>query len=131
MQRGQGSGQGAGRGQGGGQGGGQGRGQGGGQGRGQGGGQGGGRGRGQGGGRGRMGGTRPGAGPAGDCICPGCGEKVAHRQGIPCQEEHCPVCGAKLLREGSHHHKLFEEKQAKSESGQMRGDWQTPISMMR
>jgi len=48
----------------------------------------------------------------GFCICPKCGEKIAHRRGIPCQEERCPSCGAKLLREGSYHHQLFKEKQA-------------------
>jgi predicted amidophosphoribosyltransferase len=52
-------------------------------------------------------------GAGGLCICPKCGEKIAHRRGIPCQEERCPSCGAKLLREGSHHHRLFQEKQAK------------------
>jgi hypothetical protein len=38
---------------------------------------------------------------------------IAHRHGIPCQEERCPDCGAKMLREGSYHHRLFEAKQAK------------------
>ncbi|MEJ2406633.1 MAG: ferredoxin [Candidatus Thiodiazotropha sp.] len=52
-------------------------------------------------------------GAGGLCICPKCGEKIAHRHGIPCQEERCPGCGAKLLREGSHHYRLFKEKQAK------------------
>ena len=46
------------------------------------------------------------------CICPKCGETIAHRRGISCQEEHCPACGAKLLREGSYHHQLFLKKQA-------------------
>jgi predicted amidophosphoribosyltransferase len=46
-------------------------------------------------------------------VCPKCGGKVDHQRGIPCQEERCPRCGAKLLREGSHHHRLFQEKQAK------------------
>ena len=27
----------------------------------------------------------------------------------------CPKCGAKMLREGSEHHRLFEEKHAKQE----------------
>lgn len=52
-------------------------------------------------------------GPVGFCICPKCGEKIAHRRDIPCQEERCPSCGAKMLREGSEHHRLFEEKQEK------------------
>jgi hypothetical protein len=50
-------------------------------------------------------------GPAGFCICPKCGEKTTHRRGVPCQEERCPSCGARMLREGSTHHRLFEEKQ--------------------
>jgi len=49
-------------------------------------------------------------GAIGDCICPKCGEKTPHHRGIPCQEEHCPQCGAKLLREGSYHHTLFLQK---------------------
>lgn len=52
-------------------------------------------------------------GVGGFCVCPKCGEKIPHRCGIPCQEERCPGCGAKLLREGSYHHRLFQEKQAK------------------
>lgn len=52
-------------------------------------------------------------GPAGMCICPKCGEKHRHRRGVPCQEERCPNCGAKMLREGSHHHRLFDAKQAR------------------
>ena len=50
----------------------------------------------------------------GFCACPKCGEKIAHRRGTPCQEERCPGCGAKLLREGSYHHRLFQEKQAEN-----------------
>jgi hypothetical protein len=58
-------------------------------------GQGGGQGR----GRGRMGGNRPSAGPGGYCICPNCGEKVVHQQGVPCYSVNCPKCGAKMMRE--------------------------------
>ena len=54
-------------------------------------------------------------GPVGFCICPKCGEKIAHRRGVPCQDERCPSCGAKMLREGSEHHRLFIEKQKKRE----------------
>ena len=50
-------------------------------------------------------------GVGGYCVCPKCGEKTLHHDGIPCQDEQCPNCGAKLLREGSHHHKLFQQKQ--------------------
>jgi len=49
-------------------------------------------------------------GPGGNCVCPKCGEKIPHRRGVPCQEEQCPNCGAKMLREGSTHHQLSEEK---------------------
>ena len=53
----------------------------------------------RGGGRqGRMGGTRPGAGPQGACICPECGNKVQHTQGNPCYLIDCPNCGAKMVR---------------------------------
>ncbi len=64
-------------------------------------GRGGGRGFGRGGGsgRGRMGGNRPGAGPAGFCICPSCGEKVPHQAGVPCYSLDCPKCGMGMVRE--------------------------------
>jgi len=43
-------------------------------------------------------------GASGYCICPTCEEKIAHQQGRPCQEEKCPKCGQKMIREGSYHH---------------------------
>lgn len=49
-------------------------------------------------GRGRMGGTRPGAGPGGECVCPSCGAKVPHQVGVPCYNLSCPKCGAKMVR---------------------------------
>ena len=58
-----------------------------------------GRGLGHGGARGRMGGNRPGAGPTGNCICPGCGAKAAHQAGVPCYDMNCPKCGTKMIRE--------------------------------
>lgn len=62
-----------------------------------------GRGRGQGGGRGqgrgRMGGTKPGSGPSGYCVCPNCGHKVPHRVGQPCYDVSCPKCGTRMIRE--------------------------------
>ena len=54
-----------------------------------------------------------GMGRGGACICPKCGYEKPHQRGIPCQEEHCPECGAKMLREGSYHHDLLEEKRRK------------------
>ena len=61
-------------------------------------GAGGGRGRGAGGGgRGRMGGPSA-AGPGGFCVCPSCGEKVAHTVGQPCNRMVCPKCGANMTR---------------------------------
>jgi hypothetical protein len=99
--RGQGSG--GGRGAGAGRGGGSGRGQGGGMG----GGQGSGSGRGQGGG---MGGGGMGAG--GFCICPKCGNRYPHQQGVPCLKERCQDCGAALVREGSAHHLEIQQKRA-------------------
>ncbi len=48
---------------------------------------------------GRMRGPRAGAGPEGYCICPVCGEKIAHQRGLPCMNMKCPKCGAKMTRE--------------------------------
>ena len=61
-------------------------------------GRGGGKGRrdGTGGGRGRGGGM--GAGPGGSCICPKCGEKVAHQLGTACFDLKCLKCGATMTR---------------------------------
>jgi|GEM_PF-1029518 len=52
-------------------------------------------------------------GAGGVCVCPKCGEQIPHRDGVPCQEERCPGCGAKMLRVGSEHHRLFQVKQEK------------------
>jgi len=48
---------------------------------------------------GRMKGTQPGAGPGGICVCPSCGEKVPHKQSIPCFKISCPKCGTMMVRE--------------------------------
>jgi hypothetical protein len=50
-------------------------------------------------------------GGGGFCICPKCDFKMPHKNGVPCQDERCPNCNAKLLREGSDHHKMFLGKQ--------------------
>jgi hypothetical protein len=49
-------------------------------------------------------------GSGGNCICPWCGYIALHKSGMPCQDEYCPHCNRKLLREGSEHHKLFLKK---------------------
>jgi len=51
-------------------------------------------------------------GEGGYCIFPKCVERTIHQRGIPCQEERCPKCGAKMLREGSYHHDLLKKKRA-------------------
>jgi len=56
-----------------------------------------GRGMGKGGGRGRMGGFGMGAG--GNCVCPNCGNKVAHQIGVPCYQVKCTNCGQPMTRE--------------------------------
>lgn len=55
-----------------------------------------------------------GGGATGFCICPKCGYRKAHGRGIPCQEERCPDCGGKLVREGSYHHEKIVEGQKKA-----------------
>jgi NAD-dependent SIR2 family protein deacetylase len=44
------------------------------------------------------------------CVFPKCEARLRHRRGIPCQEERCPECGAKMLREGSEHYRQWLEK---------------------
>lgn len=46
----------------------------------------------------RMGGSKAGAGPGGECICPNCGNTVVHRRGTSCFEIACPNCGAIMVR---------------------------------
>ncbi len=49
-------------------------------------------------------------GTGGTCFCPKCDYRAAHQRGVPCQDERCPKCGAKLLREGSYHDELLQQK---------------------
>jgi PHP family Zn ribbon phosphoesterase len=49
-------------------------------------------------GRGRMGGTQPGAGPDGECVCPQCGHRMAHQVAQPCYKIKCPQCGSAMRR---------------------------------
>lgn len=48
-------------------------------------------------GKGRGGGFA--AGTGGYCICPSCGEKIAHEIGDPCYEQQCPKYGTAMTRE--------------------------------
>ncbi len=57
-------------------------------------------------------------GIGGNCICPVCEKSIEHQRGIRCQEEHCPDCGAKMLREGSEHHSLWLKKKHSREAAQ-------------
>ena len=49
--------------------------------------------------RGTHGGTKPGAGPEGYCVCPSCGEKLPHKRGVPCLSIKCPKCDTPMERE--------------------------------
>ncbi len=43
-------------------------------------------------------GTGPQSGSA-ECVCPACGERIAHQRGIPCNQTKCPKCGQVMSRE--------------------------------
>lgn len=55
-------------------------------------------------------------GVGGQCVCHVCEEKTANRRGVTCQGERYPSCGAKMLREGSHHHKLILKQKGYNEA---------------
>jgi predicted RNA-binding Zn-ribbon protein involved in translation (DUF1610 family) len=38
-------------------------------------------------------------GPEGNCVCPTCGLKLAHKLGVPCYQMKCPKCGEMMSRE--------------------------------
>jgi hypothetical protein len=48
-------------------------------------------------------------GPVGQCVCPSCKHRAAHRQGQPCREQLCPECGKQMVREGGWHDRLIRE----------------------
>jgi hypothetical protein len=50
-------------------------------------------------GRGEGGGTKPGSGPGGYCVCPNCGHKLEHQVGKRCLDTQCPECGTAMARE--------------------------------
>ena len=91
-----------------------------GRGSGQGRGQGTGAGSGRGGGMGAGGGGRGqgvGMGVSGSCLCPKCGRRFPHNQGVPCLNERCEDCGVALIREGSAHHQEILAKRSDSDRG--------------
>lgn len=49
-------------------------------------------------------------GAEGSCYCPKCGTKAPHKEGVRCQQDTCPECGAKMLREGSFHYDMLMKK---------------------
>jgi len=53
----------------------------------------------QGRGRGMGGGTKPGSGPSGNCVCPKCGYKMGHQIGQRCVDLTCPKCGTPMVRD--------------------------------
>ena len=55
-----------------------------------------------------------GMGPNGECVCPRCGYAASHETGVPCQTTRCPDCDAKLMRRGSRHHLLAQERNGRA-----------------
>lgn len=48
--------------------------------------------------RGWGGGTKPGSGPGGECLCPKCGHRIPHLAGQRCLDTRCPKCGTMMVR---------------------------------
>jgi hypothetical protein len=61
-------------------------------------------------------------GPGGTCVCPKCGSRRPHRRGVRCEEERCPECSTRMLREGSRHHRLWLEKHARETRRETRAE---------
>jgi len=78
-------------------------------------GQGRGGGSGTGGGRGQGGG---GMGTGGSCVCPKCGRRFPHHQGVPCLNERCEDCGVALIREGSAHYQEITARRGEAGSSE-------------
>lgn len=49
-------------------------------------------------------------GAGGECICPKCETRIPHQDGVPCHDELCSQCNAKMLRVGSEHYDLWMKK---------------------
>ena len=49
-------------------------------------------------GSGTMHGTRPGAGPGRECVCPCCGCRMVFQVAQPCDRTKCPDCGSFMVR---------------------------------
>ncbi|MCR4428481.1 MAG: DUF134 domain-containing protein [Caldiserica bacterium] len=49
-------------------------------------------------------------GAGGFCVCPKCGYRKPHQAGVRCMDERCPQCGSVMVREGSYHHRIIEER---------------------
>lgn len=64
-------------------------------------------------------------GPGGKCICPKCRTRVPHRLRVRCADERCPICDARMLREGSRHHQLWLAKHRTDANVQPAGEVQT------
>ncbi len=58
-----------------------------------------------------------GMGADGFCVCPKCGKRFPHQQGVPCLEERCRDCGVALVREGSAHHLEIRQRRGETIKG--------------
>lgn len=42
--------------------------------------------------------NRLGTGPAGECVCPKCGQRIRHQRGAPCYLVKCSKCKINMVR---------------------------------